>query len=260
MIPKKIHYCWFGGNPKPKIAEKCIKSWRKYCPDYEIVEWNEKTYDLTSAPLYVRQAYDAKKWAFVTDYVRLKVVYDHGGVYMDTDVELKKNLDPFLEYGAYFGFEEDEFVATGLGFGAEKNFSILKEMMEDYLNNPFVREDGSYDTEPCPHKNTRVLCRHGLALDGTKQLLEGNVLILPEEYLCPISYGDLKKKFSDNTVSIHWFTGSWQSTQAKTWMVRKRRLSRFIGSRRAETILGIWYEMNKEGYKNYLHRHIKRKK
>ena len=88
MIPKTIHYCWFSCNPKPKLAEKCIKSWKKHCPDYEIIEWNEDNFDLSTAPLYVRQAYEAKKWAFVTDYVRLKLVYDYGGIYMDTDVEL----------------------------------------------------------------------------------------------------------------------------------------------------------------------------
>ena len=98
MIPKVIHYCWFGGNPKPKLAEKCIKSWKKYCPDYEIIEWNEDNFDISAAPLYVRQAYEAKKWAFVTDYVRLEVVYNHGGVYLDTDVELLKSLDSLFQF------------------------------------------------------------------------------------------------------------------------------------------------------------------
>lgn len=105
MIPKKIHYCWFGGAPKTKLGMKCIKSWKKHCPDYEIIEWNEDNFDFSEAPLYVRQAYEAKKWAFVTDYVRLKVVYDNGGIYMDTDVKLKKILDPLLTNSAYFGFE-----------------------------------------------------------------------------------------------------------------------------------------------------------
>ena len=96
MIPKKIHYCWFGRNPKPKLAQKCMQSWHKYCNDYEIVEWNEDSFDLEAAPLYVKQAYEAKKWAFVTDYVRLYALYYHGGIYMDTDVEVLKSFDPFL--------------------------------------------------------------------------------------------------------------------------------------------------------------------
>ena len=108
MIPKIIHYCWFGRNPKPKLAEKCIKSWKKYCPEYEIIEWNEDNYDLSSAPLYVRQAYEAKRWAFVTDYIRLQVIYENGGIYLDTDVELRKSLDPLLVHQAYFGFEDEK--------------------------------------------------------------------------------------------------------------------------------------------------------
>ena len=107
MIPKTIHYCWFGGNPLPPLAVKCIKSWKKYCPDYEIIEWSEKNFDVSSAPLYVRQAYEAKKWAFVTDYVRLYAMTTCGGVYMDTDVELVKPIDTYLSHEAFSGFEDD---------------------------------------------------------------------------------------------------------------------------------------------------------
>ena len=117
-IPKVIHYCWFGGNPKPKLVQKCIHSWKKYCPDYEIIEWNESNFDISSCPLYVRQAYDVKKWAFVSDYARLKIIHTCGGIYLDTDVELIKSLDSLLEYNAFFGFEDGKYVATGLGFGA----------------------------------------------------------------------------------------------------------------------------------------------
>lgn len=212
-IPKTIHYCWFGRNPKPKLAEKCIKSWRKYCPDYEIIEWNEDNFDISAAPLYVRQAYDAKRWAFVTDYVRLKIVYDNGGIYLDTDVELKKNLDFLLKHGAYFGFEDQRNLNTGLGFGAEKGAQILLEMMEDYQNIPFLLEDGSCDLTPCPKRNTKVLLRHGLLLNNSKQQLEGDILILPTSYLCPIDYLTKKRNFTEDTVSIHWFDASWQTKE-----------------------------------------------
>ena len=160
-IPRTIHYCWFGRNPLPKLAQKCIKSWKKYCPDYEIIQWNEDNYDLSAAPLYVRQAYEAKKWAFVTDYVRLQVVYEHGGIYLDTDVELIKKLDPLLQYDAYFGFEDGKHIATGLGFGAVKGAPILRELMEDYHDIPFILPDGGYDTKTCPVRNTEVFLRHG---------------------------------------------------------------------------------------------------
>lgn len=215
MIPKTIHYCWFGRNPKPKLAEKCIKSWKKYCPDYEIIEWNEDNFDLSAAPLYVRQAYEAKKWAFVTDYVRLQVVYEHGGIYLDTDVELKKAPDFLLKNKAYFGFENINCVNTGLGFGAEKKFPILLEMMEDYQSIPFLREDGTYDTTPCPKRNTEVLLHHGLQLNGSKQTLAGDILILPMVYLCPIDYETKKKRYTRETVSVHWFDASWMTKEGR---------------------------------------------
>lgn len=209
MIPKIIHYCWFGRNPMPELAKRCIKSWKKYCPDYEIIQWNEDNYDISAAPLYVRQAYEAKKWAFVTDYVRLHVVYEHGGIYMDTDVELKKSLTSLLRYNAYFGFEDGMHIATGLGFGAVQGHPILKEIMDDYEGIPFLREDGSYDCETCPSRNTKVILRHGLQQDNTKQILDGGILILPSVYLCPISFFDGSYTRSKETISIHWFSASW---------------------------------------------------
>lgn len=213
MIPKIIHYCWFGCNPKPKSAEKCIKSWKRKCPDYEIIEWNDGNFDITSCPLYVRQAYDNKKWAFVTDYVRLKVVYDNGGIYLDTDVELIKKLDFLLENKAYFGFEDGVHIATGLGFGAEKEAPILKNLMEDYNDIPFILDNGEFDRTPCPKRNTIVFKKHGLIQDDSMQVLDNSVLILPSVYLCPISYatGELTK--SKNTVSIHRFEASWKTAE-----------------------------------------------
>jgi len=215
MIPKVIHYCWFGGNPKPKLAKKCIRSWKKYCPDSEILEWNESNYDLSSAPLYVRQAYERKKWAFVTDYVRLQVVYDHGGIYLDTDVELLRSLDDLLENKAYFGFEDGECIATGLGFGAEKGIQILKEMMEQYHHCPFILPDGTYDLETCTERNTKVFIQHGLQPNGKYQVLDDNVFILPECVLRP--YHDWKGTLNivPETISIHWYNASWQPDSYK---------------------------------------------
>lgn len=221
MIPKTIHYCWFGRNSMPDMAVKCIKSWKKYCPDYEIMEWNEDNFDITSCPLYVRQAYEAKKWAFVTDYVRLKVVHDHGGIYMDTDVELKKSLSPLLQHRAYFGFEDGTHVATGLGFGAAQRHPILKEIMDDYDGIPFLLEDGSYDKETCPSRNTKILIRHGLRQDDSKQILDGDILILPSIYFCPLSYQTGKRKLSNKTVSIHWFDASWRTAAEKAYQKEK---------------------------------------
>lgn len=215
MIPKAIHYCWFGRNPKPKLALKCIASWKKHCPDYQIIEWNEDNFDISACPLYVRQAYEAKRWAFVTDYVRLKVVYDHGGIYLDTDVELIKRPDRLLGHEAYFGFEDGKYVATGLGFGAVKGAPILGEMMRDYEGISFILENGSMDMKTCPVRNTEVLLRHGLIQKDQKQILEGSICILPSICMCPIDANIGKRRWSPETISIHWFSASWMTAVEK---------------------------------------------
>lgn len=231
MIPKTIHYCWFGRNPKPKLAKKCIKSWKKYCPDYKIIEWNEDNFDLDACPLYVRQAYKAKKWAFVTDYVRLKVVYDHGGVYLDTDVELRKSLDELLNYQAYFGFEDGVHINTGLGFGAESGNALLAELMDDYEDIPFVKLDGSLDTLPCPVRNTEVFLRQGLEQDDSFQILNGSVAILPSVYLCPVDGFRRRREGFEKAYSIHWFSASWytkeQRVRKNAW-IRKEKMDYLI--------------------------------
>ena len=243
MIPKIIHYCWFGRNPKPELAQICIKSWKKNCRGYEIIEWNEDNYDLSKAPLYVRQAYEAKKWAFVTDYVRLQIIYEHGGIYVDTDVEFRKRPDMLLKHQAFFGFESDQYVATGLGFGAVQGCPIVKEIMDDYENIPFLLEDGSYDLTACPVRNTEVFVKHGLRQDGSKQLLDGDVLILSQEYLSPIRSDSDVIRYTPNTISVHWFAGSWFPEEQLldrmgyyNWMKRKKVLE-FL-SRTGKKLLG----------------------
>lgn len=243
MIPKKLHYCWFGGNPKPPLAEKCIKSWKKHCRGYEIIEWNESNYDLSKAPLYVRQAYEAKKWAFVTDYVRLQVVYENGGIYVDTDVEFRKSPNSLLSHQAYFGFESKKYVATGLGFGAVKGCPIVKELMDDYRDVPFLLEDGDYDLVPCPVRNTEVFLKHGLQQDGMLQMLPGDVLVLSKDYLSPIEQTTNELICTPNTVSIHWYSGSWCPEEEQRereeyyhWMQRKA-LMEFL-SRTGKKLLG----------------------
>lgn len=131
MIPKVIHYCWFGRNPKSEIIQKCIDSWHEYCPDYEIVEWNEDNFDVNAIP-YTRDAYAAKKWAFVSDYARLKVVYDYGGIYLDTDVLLHNNLDELLQYDCWLASDDVRYMATGMGFGAVCSNHLIKEIMLAY--------------------------------------------------------------------------------------------------------------------------------
>lgn len=226
MIPKKIHYIWFGGNPLPPLAIKCIKSWEKHCRGYEIIRWDESNFDISSCPDYVKEAYENKKWAFVTDYVRLKIVYDNGGIYFDTDVEAVKKMDRFLNASAFFGFEAEERVATGLGFGAEKGNELLKAMMDDYEGVHFVLPDGSFDLTPCPQRNTEVFKRLGLVPNGKKQTLDGGAEIYPIEYFCPMDFvtGEVNK--TKNTHTIHHFCASWQSDEEKKYHEARRRYLR----------------------------------
>lgn len=227
-IARIIHYCWFGHNPKPELANRCIASWKKHCPDYEIIEWNETNFNISQCPAYVQDAYHAGLWAFVSDYARLKIVYENGGVYLDTDVELLKPLDKLLEYRGFFAFEDPKRIATGLGFGAVPKLELLQEMMEDYHAMSFYHEDGSINYTTCPDVNTHVFLNHGLKQNNKKQILEGNILILPTEYLCPINYHTdmLVKTF--RTISIHWFSKSWMTEASR--IEHKNAVGRSLGT------------------------------
>ena len=233
MIPKKIHYFWIGGNPKPESVLYCIDSWKKYCPDYEIIEWNESNYDFTKNE-YMRQAYEAKKWAFVTDYARLDVIYKYGGIYLDTDVELIKPLDSTLYYQGFMGFEKtpekDHYVATGLGFGMEPENPIIKEMMVDYEEAKKEKADGKIVFVPCPPLNTRVLRRHGLENVDRDQTIE-NIMIFASDVLCPKSYNTLLLHITERTLSIHHFDGTWQNSKGKKRHRLTTRINRLFGEK-----------------------------
>lgn len=219
-IPKIIHYCWFGRNPKPKLAEKCIQSWKKHCPDYQIIEWNEDNFDVASAPAYVQQAYAAKRWAFVTDYVRLKAMVQMGGIYMDTDVEVIKPLDPYLQHRGFAGFENPGAIQTGL-LACEKDFPLFREFMEYYHCNNFLKEDGSMDTTTNVHILTELCARYGLRRDGTRQTVEG-FAVYPIDYFCPVDFETEKLHKTKNTVVIHWFAASWHTEQERLFFEQER--------------------------------------
>ena len=219
-IPKVIHYCWFGKGKMPPLAEKCIASWKKYCPDYEIVCHNEENFDI-SENRYAKEAYDAGKWAFVSDYARLKVLYENGGIYLDTDVEIIKPIDALIEETGYMGFDDNGVVSTGLGFACEKGNELVKILLADYDDIFFVRPDGSYDLTPCPDRNSETLKRLGMDFNIKEQIFMG-IHMLPEDYLCPIKYYTGKKIITENTYSIHYFCASWTSAAAKRTLFFKR--------------------------------------
>lgn len=219
-IPKEIHYCWFGKGKMPPLAEKCIASWKKYCPGYEIVCHNEDNFDI-SENRYAKEAYDAGKWAFVSDYVRLKVLYENGGIYLDTDVEIIKPIDDLIKENGYMGFDDNGVIATGLGFACEKGNELVGEMLADYDEISFIRPDGSYDITPCPDRNRETFKRLGMDLNIKDQIFMG-IHILPEDYLCPVKYYTGKKIITKNTYSIHHFSASWTSAAAKRTLFIKR--------------------------------------
>ena len=162
MIPKIIHYFWIGGNPKPKSVLRCIKSWKKYCPDYKIMEWNESNYDFNKNA-YMKQAFENKRWGFVTDCARFDVIYEYGGIYLDTDVELIKNLDSLLTHNSFFGYEEayDYYIACGLGFGSCARNPIIKDLRDYYDNVYFVNDDATLNLIPSPIHNMYIFKKIG---------------------------------------------------------------------------------------------------
>ncbi len=226
MIPKIIHYCWFGGNKKQNIAKNCIKSWKKHCKDYKIIEWNESNFDISSAPAYVKQAYEAKKWAFVTDYVRLYAMVTYGGIYMDTDVEVIKSLDEFLVHEAFSGFEDDIHIPTGI-MASEKDFPLFKDLLSYYDTASFINADGSYNMQTNVTTITNTCLKFGLKQNGKLQTINGFTLY-PKDYFCPLSYRSRKLDKSKNTACIHWFNGSWLSKEEKAKLCQKNRKERIL--------------------------------
>jgi metal-dependent hydrolase (beta-lactamase superfamily II) len=234
MIPKIIHYCWFGGSEKPDKAKKCIASWIAHCPDYEIREWNEGNVSLDACPEYVQDAYEAKKYAYVADYIRLKAIYDCGGFYMDTDVELLKRLDPFRGNSGVIGFENNEFVNSGQMLAAEAGHPVLAEMMARYHEIAFYREDGSMYLLGCPHVNTEALVNHGLVRNGQEQIVAG-FHVYPADRFNPLNSATGEIAKTENTVSIHWYSMSWIPAwkRVRVIVLRKvRRLLKKLGIRR----------------------------
>ncbi|MBE7031627.1 MAG: glycosyl transferase [Ruminococcaceae bacterium] len=226
MIPKIIHYCWFGGNPLSDLAKKCIASWKKYCPDYEIIEWNESNFDI-SGNNFVKQAYENKKFAFVADYVRLYAMYNHGGIYMDTDVEATRPLDEFLVHKAFSGFERGVFVPTGI-MASEQGFPLFKELLEYYTDRNFVKDDGSLDTITNSVIITNTLKEYGFVANDKFQIIE-DFALYPTDYFCPLNGATGKLTVTKNTATIHWFSNTWASPAKRFASKIARIVKRIFG-------------------------------
>ncbi|GHU76616.1 glycosyl transferase [Spirochaetia bacterium] len=228
MIPKIVHYCWFGGNPLPELALKCIASWKKYCPEYELTLWNEVNFDINTVP-FTAQVASVKKWGFIVDYIRAYVVYNYGGIYLDTDVELLKPLDIFLNDVCFSGFEDEKYVNPGNIFAGEKGCSISKEIMDFYASYNFIQEDGALNFTPSPKIFTNILLKHGLKKNNTYQKL-GVFTAYPTEYFCPKDFITGKINITANTYSIHHYDSSWFSDLDKFLINRRRKITGIFGN------------------------------
>ena len=234
MIPKKIHYCWFGKKEMPKLAKKCIASWKKHCPDYEIICWNEDNFDINSN-IYVKEAYENKKFAFVTDFVRLFVLYEYGGIYMDTDVEVIKNIDEFLGNNAFSGFESENTVPTGI-MASEPKLEIYKELLDYYNDRHFVQENGEFDLTSNVTTITEIFTKKGLKKNNTLQTIEG-FTFYPKEFFCPIDYSTKNMNKTDKTYTIHWFAGSWVPKKEKVKIFMYNFVKSIFGEEKTYKIL-----------------------
>ena len=234
-IPKIIHYCWFGGNPLPEDAKRYIESWKKFCPNYQIIEWNESNYDINKNQ-YAREAYEEKKWAFVSDYARFDIIYQYGGIYLDTDVEMIKNFDELLNQEAFMGFEDGLKVAPGLVMAATPQNSSIKSMMENvYSTRHFKRCDGTLDLTAIPKLVTEYLVNKGLICNNSVQLIDG-IQIYPKDYFSPKDYLTGQVEITHNTYSIHQFSASWQTNKQKKWQSIERTIANKIGEARIKKL------------------------
>lgn len=240
-IPKIIHYCWFGGKDMPESAKNCIDSWKKHIPDYELRLWNEETFDLDMYR-FAREAYDNRKYAFVTDVVRLWAIYNYGGIYMDTDVEIIRPIDKFLKYPAFSGFEVQEAIPTGIMAG-EKGSTWACDELKYYENRSFIKKNGRFDIRP----NVQIITEHalvkGFVPNNQFQIINDELAVFPKDYFCPKSYVDGSITITENTYCIHHFAGSWH-IESKG----EKRLKKLFGTLWATRIMNL-----KNLTKKYLH-------
>lgn len=242
-IPKVIHYCWFGGTPLPPLAEKCISSWKKYLPDYEIKRWDESNFDINIIP-YTKEAYDAKKYAFVSDYARFLILYQHGGLYFDTDVEIIKPMDDIIEAGPFMGCENHSEegaipnslgVAPGLGLGVNPGLGLYKELLDLYSSLHFKSDNGSLNTKTIVEYTTELLCSKGLKNIDSIQIID-NVLIYPVDYFCPMDYDSGELIITNNTRTIHHYAKSWHGKKE----ILFETISKIFGKSFAKKCSNIW--------------------
>lgn len=229
MIPKIIHCCWFGGKEIPKEYKRYIATWRKYCPDYKIVCWTEEKYNVERNK-FMSDAYKAKKWGFVPDYARLDIIYRYGGIYLDTDVEVLKNLDDLLDNKMFVGFESKNYIALGLGFGAEKGHPFIKELRDRYETLEFEVDETGVKSMPSPKIQTPMFKeKYKVNLRGDRCYEFDDCTIYAKEYLCPETFPSGEVEITNNTYTWHHFSASWFSKRDKIALKAEKLVCKYIG-------------------------------
>ena len=228
---KKIHYCWFGGKKLPKDVKKCIATWKKMLPDYEIIEWNEEKFDVNSVP-FVKQAYDNKKWAFVSDYVRTYALYEQGGLYLDTDVKILKNVEDIIDKNLVFGYEDSGYFGTAVIATNIKNNPYIKDILDFYNNIKDFNVDIIYN-----YANPAIITKsiskyHVKKLENGVKIFNDEVYVYPRDYFYPLSYNYSEKIYTKNTCMVHLFNGTWTDKgERRTIRSEERRVGKECRSR-----------------------------
>ena len=256
MIPKTIHYCWFGGASMDERSLRCIESWKKFFPDYEISRWDETNIDLTQIN-FMREAFEQGKWAFVSDVARLIVVYQNGGIYFDTDVEVISSYDDVLSESpaGFMGYEVTGYVNTGLGFGAEKGNAFLRDIIKRYRDISFIENMNNLSEIACPIITTKLMKEQGYDGRNRFQVFRG-LNIYPTSYYSPLNYENGRLRISNKTHSIHWGNASWSGEIARNYQMAVQKYNRVFGKKMGEIIYGIDTSIKNEGLLNYVKRHM----
>lgn len=245
MIPKVIHYCWFGGGKKSELILRCIASWKKWAPDFQIIEWNEKNFDINLFE-YSKEAYREKKFAFVSDVARFWILKEYGGIYLDTDVELLQPIEAFLRYRLFMGFESDEFLAPGLIMGAEKEEPILTQLCAFYQTNHFVGDSSSGIKMTVCDITSHLMQKFGFVMNGQYQEINGRVLF-PKEYFCPLDFRTGRISKLDKAYSIHYYSASWYTQAEREKLKKMQFFSRYIGTVWARRLVDNFYMCKNQG-------------
>ena len=250
MIPKIIHFCWLSEEPYPELVSKCLDSWKRVLPDYEIKVWNTENFDVNSLT-YTKEAFSVKKYAFVSDYIRLYALYNEGGIYLDSDIEVLKSLNDLLDRKAFTGFEKvHNCTVAAWIFGTERKNPIFKEFLDYYNDRHFILPDGSYDMTPNPVFITEICKKKGLVTDNSLQKIEG-LTVFPSDYFCPYNPTTDELNITDNTYCIHYFNGAWLSDEQKALKKKKLEIIRKYGRTAGRIYYGIKV-MTSFGIKQFL--------